>query len=99
MCQICGHMIFIREENQEALSSRYSELLCRTNSSLTSLTLFTSFRAPAQRNHYFEIYTTLFYKKQFTLWYHEDKELLECEENSLTSHCIIQLCLHRIRSA
>lgn len=25
MCQICGHMIFIREENQEALSSRYSE--------------------------------------------------------------------------
>lgn len=96
MCQICGHMIFIREENQEALSSRYSELLCRTSSSLT---LFTSFRAPAQRNHYFEIYTTLFYKKQFTLWYHEDKELLECEENSLTSHCIIQLCLHRIRSA
>lgn len=86
MCQICGHMIFIREENQEALSSRYSELLCRTSSSLT---LFTSFRAPAQRNHYFEIYTTLFYKKQFTLWYHEDKELLECEENSLTSHCII----------
>lgn len=51
--------------------------------------LFILFRVFVQRNYYFEIYIILFYKKQFILWYYEDKEFLECEENSLILYCII----------